>query len=386
MASSAPTAAVLLAVAAVAVVSLVAGCTGATHVEVAEGSSTTSAGGAAAADVAAPSTVVVPVSECTASLPIEAKVAQLLMVLVDRPSAAKGPVSSGLVGGYALVGTAKGDIPGEVAAVAATSKIPVFASADDEGGTVQRLRDILGPIPAAAELAASGTAEDAAKVHGDYAARLRQLGFNMNLGPVFDVGSGSALGTRSFGDSVDLVSSYGVAVMEAVRDAGVLPVAKHWPGLGGGVADPHLAAAPIAPFEQLRARDIIPFQRAIEAGVPAIMVSHAIVPDLTDGLPASLSRAAITGELRLNEGFDGLVITDSLGMGAISLRFDDPQAAAISIAAGADIALLSSPNDAGSARQLIVDAVATGGIAPDQLDRSVDRVLRAKGITGPCPA
>jgi len=330
-------------------------------------------------------TTTVPVPGCVAAMSVEQKAGQLLMVLVASPSAASDLVAEGKVAGYALVGAQSGDIAGQVAAVAARSKLPVFASGDEEGGTVQRFRDMLGALPSAQALASENTPEGAGAVFGEYGTKLASLGLNMNFGPSLDVGSGSGLGTRSFGGTVDIAADYGLAVIAAVKEAGLIPVAKHWPGIGGGDIDPHAAASPVAPLTQLRERDLIPFERAMDAGLDALMVSHAIVPDLTGDLPASLSRAAITDELRGEEGFDGLVVTDSLGMGAIAIRLDNSTAAVVSVAAGADLALVSLTGSIPAAHQGLVDAINRGDIPLDQIDRSVGRVLRAKGITGDCP-
>jgi beta-N-acetylhexosaminidase len=207
----------------------------------------------------------------------------------------------------------------------------------------------------------------------------------MNFGPSLDVGGGSGLGTRSFGNSVDKVSEYGLAVIGAVKAAGLIPVAKHWPGIGGGAVDPHKSESPIAAMTKLRDRDMIPFDRAFAAGLGAVMVSHAIIPDLTEGLPASLSRPAITGVLRDRLHFDGLVVTDSLGMGAVAAHYDDSAAAPVAIAAGADLALVSLPSSVPGAHQALVAAINGGAIPMDQINRSVGRVLTAKGITGDCP-
>lgn len=353
------------------------GCAGATD-------ATVVVGRAAASTTV--TTTTVPLPACVASLSVEQKAGQLLMVLVPSPSAAGDLVAAGQVAGYALVGAQSGDVGAEVAAVAARSTLPVFASGDDEGGTVQRFRDLLGALPSAAALARDNTPAEAAAIFGEYASELRGLGLNMNFGPSLDVGGGSGLGTRSFGDSVDLVSEYGIAVIDAVKAAGLVPVAKHWPGIGGGAADPHNSASPVASLPALRERDLVPFDRAVAAGLGAIMVSHAIIPDLTDGLPASLSRAAITGELREREGFDGLIVTDSLGMGAVAAHYDNAGAAVVSIAAGADLALVSLKESVPAAFVGLVAAINDGRIPMAQVDRSVARVLAAKGVTGDCPA
>lgn len=354
-----------------------AACVGATDATVAT-SATSPSSTVTTTTIAAPA--------CVAALSVEQKAGQLLMVLVPTPAAAGDLVAAGRVAGYALVGAQTGDVTAEVAAVAARSKLPVFASGDEEGGTVQRFRDMLGALPSAAALARDNSPEKAAQIFGEYGAKLRALGLNMNFGPSLDVGGGSGLVTRSFGDDVDQVSSYGIAVIGAVKAAGLIPVAKHWPGIGGGEADPHDSASPVDELDALKQRDLIPFDRAIAAGLDALMVSHAIIPGLTDGMPASLSRAAITDELRGREKYDGLVITDSLGMGAIAANYDNAGAAVLSIMAGADIALVSLAESVPTAQLNVIAAINDGRIPMAQVDRSVARVLTAKGITGDCPA
>lgn len=351
-----------------------AACAGATDATVVADSTTTTI---------APTTTLAPLPACVSRLSVEQKAGQLIMVLVPSPAAAGDLVASGRVAGYALVGDQDPNVGAEVAAVAARSTLPVLASGDEEGGTVQRFRTVLGPIPSAAKLAASGP-KAAAATFGEYASKLRGLGLNMNFGPSLDVGTGSGLGTRSFGDTVDGVSTMGDAVIAAVRAAGLIPVAKHWPGIGGGTADPHKSASPVAPIDNLRARDLVPFERAFAAGLDAVMVSHAIIPGLTDGAPASLSPAAITGELRGRERYDGLVVTDSLGMGAVASLHDPTAATVLAISAGADLALVSTAAAVPAAHSGLVGAINGGQIPAAQIDRSVGRVLRAKGITGGC--
>jgi len=357
---------------------LAAACVGATDAEVIAGPATTAP--------VAPTTTAVALPACVAQLSAEQKAGQLLMVLVPRPSAAGDLVAAGMVAGYALIGAQNGDVTAEVAGVAARSKLPIFASGDEEGGKVQRFRDVLGALPSAAALARDNSATKAAQIFGEYGAKLRAIGLNMNFGPSLDVGGGSGLGTRSFGGSVDKVSKYGLALIGAVQKAGLIPVAKHWPGIGAGTADPHQSESPIPRLDVLRDKDMVPFDRAIAAGLPAVMVSHAIVPDLSEGLPASLSRAAITGELRERHHYDGLVVTDSLGMGAVAAHYDNPTAAVVAVAAGADLALVSETSAVPAAHAGLVAAINDGRIPATQIDRSVGRVLAAKGVTGDCPA
>jgi len=181
------------------------------------------------------------------------------------------------------------------------------------------------------------------------------------------------------------VSRFVEAVWPAMQRKGVLPVIKHWPGIGGGSADPHAKLTSLGNLEKLRSRDLVPFRTAITAGVPAIMVTHAEVPGLTqDGEPASLSSAAITGELRGTEGFKGLVITDSLGMGAIARTDTQAEAAEKAITAGADIAMVSGSEVVPEVHARLVEAISSGRIPPDQVLASVRRVLAAKGVDGQC--
>ena len=160
------------------------------------------------------------------------------------------------------------------------------------------------------------------------ATELAGLGFDMNFAPVADVGDGSDLGSRTYGDDPGTVAGFVEAIVAAHLEVGITPVVKHWPGIGGGEGDPHVTTNLLPPLEELRGRDLTVFDRAIAGGAPAIMVAHAVVPGLsTEEEPTSLSAAAITGELRGRQGFDGLVITDSLGMGALMERYTLAEAA-----------------------------------------------------------
>jgi beta-N-acetylhexosaminidase len=329
-----------------------------------------------------PSTTAAP--DCAETLPPAAQAGQLLMVMVTDPSLAAEPLGAGTVGGFGIKGRQSSDVGEQIAAAVAEAPVPPIVASDEEGGTVQRLDAALEPLPAASELA-EGTPAEAGELFADYASSMRELGVTMNFGPVADVGSGSDLGTRSFGDDVDTVASYSDAIVAAQEGAGVMSAVKHWPGIGGGSTDPHVALDTLAPLEELRGRDMVPFDRAIAAGTSAVMVAHAVVPGLTtEGEPVSLSRAALTDELRGRQGFDGLVVTDSLGMGAIVNSWSLDEAAERAVAAGADLALLSGTDVVPDAHSRLTDAISSGRIPADQVAASVRRVLAAKGIEGGC--
>jgi beta-N-acetylhexosaminidase len=322
--------------------------------------------------------------DCAETLPPAAQAGQLLMVMVTDPSLAAEPLAAGTVGGLGLKGRQSSDVGDQVAEVVAAAPVPPIVASDEEGGTVQRLDAALEPLPSAEELA-EGTPADAGQLFAAYAASMVDLGFTMNFGPVADVGGGSDLGSRSFGDDPSEVASFTDAIIAAQEGAGLLSAVKHWPGIGGGSTDPHVSLDTLAPLDELRATDMVPFDRAIAAGTSAVMVAHAAVPGLTaEGEPASLSRAAITDELRGRQGFDGLVVTDSLGMGAIVNTVAQDDAAERAIAAGADLALLSGADLVPEAHARLTDAITSGRIPAEQVTASVRRVLSAKGIEGGC--
>ena len=214
-------------VVAVAALVMVGGCVGATNVS----ERRTSARGSTSTPTSTPTTAP---AGCAASLGAAERLGQLMMVLVSDPRVVAADIAAGRVGGFAIVGTPPADLADAITEARRGAWLPPFASGDEEGGSVQRLRELLGKLPSARSLASSSTPEEAARLHGDYATRLRGLGFTMNLGPVFDVGSGSGLGDRTFGTDVDTVVRYALPVAQAVRAAGLIPVAKHWPGIGRG--------------------------------------------------------------------------------------------------------------------------------------------------------
>ncbi len=318
------------------------------------------------------------------ALPTSGQAAQLVMVMVADPSHAADALEAGTVSGYGLKGNQRSDVADAIEATAGLSVLPISVAVDEEGGTVQRLRYSAGRLPSAEDMA-EGTPAQAANEVEAHARRMADMGVTMNFAPVADVGSGAGLGSRSFGDDPTTVSEFAVAVGNANAAGGVTPVVKHWPGIGGAGVDPHNSLPTLDPVEELRAVDMAPFRSAFEAGAPAVMVAHAEVPGLTaDGEPASLSRAAITDELRNSEGFGGVVMTDSLGMGAIVDDHTQAEAAELAISAGADIALVSGTDVVNGVHERLVEAITEGRIPAEQVEASVRRVLSLRGIEGEC--
>ncbi len=322
--------------------------------------------------------------DCASTLPTSAQAAELLMVMVPDPTNAADELANGLVGGFGLKGNQRSDVDEALAEVTADLPLPATVAVDEEGGTVQRLRFSAGRLASAEEMG-QGTSAEAATAFGEHSGTMEALGVTMNFAPVADTGEGADLASRTFGDDPTVVADFVTALVGASTAAGITPVVKHWPGIGGATEDPHEELPTLAPIDDLRTSDLIPFEAAIDAGAPAVMVAHAEVPGLTEqGEPASLSAAAIDGELRGNEGFDGVVITDSLGMGAVVNEMTQAEAAEQAIAAGADIALLSGTEVVADAHARLVDAIDEGRIPAARVEESVRRVLEMRGVQGEC--
>lgn len=214
-------------------------------------------------------------------------------------------------------------------------------------------------------------------------AAMRALGMTMDLAPVLDTASPTDTvadeNERSFSDDPQTVAAYGTADAAGLHSAGVVAVAKHFPGLGHASADTDLGPATDPPLSQLRSDDLIPFEDAISAGIPVVMVGHPVVPGLSEGLPASLSSATYV-LLRQTLHFTGVTLTDSLGAGAISAAGYSEQSAAVAAAeAGADMVMIDASSWSATVEAL-GQAVADGRLPLSSVDASVSRILTAKGV------
>ena len=263
---------------------------------------------------------------------------------------------------------------------------PVIAI-DEEGGDVTRVAYADGsPYPGNAALGAVDDITLTSAVYQAIGADLAALGINFDLAPCADVlGSADspAVGTRSFGADTDLVSRHTAAAVAGLQGAGVAACAKHFPGHGRTGTDTHHAIATIeGGLGELRRRDLPPFEAAIKAGIIAIMPSHLRVPELTGDLPASVSRAAVTGLLRDELGFTGVIVSDALEMRAVRDMFGVPGAAVLAVAAGTDLLCLGRDSDEHeylAVRAALVAAVRDGTITGTRLEEAADRVARLRG-------
>lgn len=327
-------------------------------------------------------------------LAVEQKVGQLFVVGFQQPHAS-GPIRE-LVSEYHVGGVVYFDRNVEsaeqTAELSATLQslareatgIPLLVATDQEGGTVSRIP--FGTTPPGGM--AVGATEDpalAADLAGAVGTQLRSVGVNLNLAPVLDVNSdpdNPVIGNRSYGSDPELVAEMGTAAAAALQDRGVAACAKHFPGHGDTAVDSH-HALPVVDHgrERLDRVELRPFRAGIEAGVDAVMTAHvdfpAIEPD--EGVPATLSRAVLTGLLREELGHEGLVVTDCMEMNAIADGVGTVEGAVRAIRAGADVVLVShTPSLQTAAIEAVVDAVEAGELPEERVDDAARRVLRLK--------
>lgn len=266
-------------------------------------------------------------------------------------------------------------------------ELPLFVAIDQEGGRVVRITEGVTVFPGNMALGATGKPELARQAAQITARELRTLGINVNFAPVVDVNSNPlnpVIGERSFGSSPELVAAFGVAMVSAYQAEGVIATAKHFPGHGDTNIDSHIGLPVVSkPELELYTAELKPFAAMVNAGVPAVMTAHVVAPGLDDtGLPATLS-PRILGILRQGMGFDGIVFTDSLTMGAIANHWGLEEAAVRAFLAGADVLLLGADKEAGTdiqerVFQALLTAVKAGEIKAERLDDSVRRILLAK--------
>lgn len=265
--------------------------------------------------------------------------------------------------------------------------IPLFIAIDHEGQYVTRFNSGVTVFPAAMAQGSTGDPELAYRVALAAGGELVYSGVNMVLGPAADVLTdydNTVISTRSFGGEAQAVSQFVTQVVKGYLQAGIIPVLKHFPGHGGVAADTHYNVVndPVS-SDDLDADYLPPFQAGIEAGAPAVMFGHVAFPAIDESaLPASIS-PAIVNLLREDLGFQGLTITDSMGMGAISGSTRDIASASVSaVLAGEDMLMVTSPTTAQAAYDGLLEALETGAISEDRLNESVRNILAIKTAWG----
>ncbi len=263
--------------------------------------------------------------------------------------------------------------------------LPAFLSVDEEGGTVARIagsgRFDVTNVGNMADIGASGDVQQARQAGETIGTYLSELGFNLDFAPDADVltnPENTVVKKRSFGSDPQVVSDMSLAVAQGLAQHQIHSVYKHFPGHGATEGDTHKGYAYTnKTLDELKQSELVPFAHAIENGAEFIMAAHISVPNITnDDTPTSLSKTMITDVLREQMGYDGIVVTDAMNMGAVTEQYTSAQAAVKALQAGADIILM--PENFQEAYQGVLDAVKSGELTEQQIDTAVTRIVKVK--------
>lgn len=264
------------------------------------------------------------------------------------------------------------------------SRTGLFLAVDEEGGAVARVAGNpefgVTAFPPMLTVGESGpeAVREAGRTIGGY---LTELGFNLNFAPVADVYSNpenTVIGSRAFSTDPAAAAGLVAAAVEGFEEAGILCTLKHFPGHGDTAEDSHLGAAVShRTLEELREAELLPFCSGMDAGAPLVMLGHISLPAVTGSdVPASLSPELVTGLLREELGYEGLCVTDSLQMAAITDSYSPGEAAVLALQAGCDLLLM--PEDFEAACAGVLAAVESGALTEERINESVIRILQAK--------
>lgn len=269
--------------------------------------------------------------------------------------------------------------------VQAESNLSPFISIDQEGGVVQRIKKTskinATNIPQMFDIGKTGDTDLAKQVGNVIGTELSVFGFNMDFAPDCDVFSNpknTVIGHRAFSDDPNIVADMSIALSEGIKQSGLIPVCKHFPGHGDTVSDTHIGfAVSNKTLDELYETELIPFKTQIENGADMIMVAHISLPEINgDKTPATLSSNIVTDLLRDDLGFGGVAITDSMSMGAITENYSTSDATVMAVKAGIDMILM--PNDPIKAYNSLIEAVKNNEISEERINESVLRILKLK--------
>ena len=267
------------------------------------------------------------------------------------------------------------------------NKIPLFISVDEEGGIVSRMPGEFKKLPSNKVIGKMNNEDLSFKIGYILAEELSMFGFNMNFAPVLDINSNPqnpVIGDRSFGDNAEIVSKLGVQTMKGIRSGGVIPVVKHFPGHGDTSEDSHIGL-PVVNHDLSRIMDfeLIPFKNAIDNQADAIMIAHILLKNIDSENPSSLSSKVVTDLLRKQLGFEGVIVTDDMTMGAITENYNLGEAAVKAVNAGCDIILVCHGyNNQVAVINALLSAAENNMISNNKIDESVYRILMLKDKYG----
>ncbi|MGI6383184.1 MAG: beta-N-acetylhexosaminidase [Tissierellaceae bacterium] len=326
------------------------------------------------------------------SMTLEEKAGQLLIVgfkgtfLNDRT---KSYINDLKVGGLILFDRnieSKGQIIGlveEIKGSNAEEDIPLFLCIDEEGGSISRLPKEYRRLPDPFQIGETNDVDIAFQFGQLLGNRVKGLGLNLNFAPVLDIHSNPdnpVIGKRAYGTNPERVSDIGLEVAKGIRNSSIIPAVKHFPGHGDTSTDSHLELPIIdKSLEELRNFELIPFEDAIENNIEMIMMAHILLPSLDKDYPATLSKKIVHDLLRDEMGYEGVIVSDDMTMGAIVNNFTLEDACIDFLKAGGDILLVCHGED--NPRIVfdkIIDAVEIGELSMEEIDEKVYRILELK--------
>ena len=348
-----------------------------------------------------------PIAEAVAAMSTEQKVSQLLVAGIEGTQLGQDAVQAVQdyqVGGVILFGR-NVESAWQLAELTNGLKdlngdyTPLFLCVDQEGGRVDRMPPEVERTPSAWSV---GQTLDTEGVGAAYGALLAEecaaFGFNMDFAPSLDIWSNpdnTVIGDRAFGNDWEWTAFFGMSAVESMEEqGGVIPVVKHFPGHGDTSVDSHVALPVVdKSLEELWQSELVPFNMTLnqedyfgaQAGpsAPAVMVAHILLSQVDPDYPASLSHRVVTGLLREEMGFDGVVCTDDLTMGAVSNTYGMGEAAVLAVETGCDLLLVCHGADnLTAARDALLEAADSGRLSPERLDESVKRILSLKAGYG----
>jgi beta-N-acetylhexosaminidase len=330
------------------------------------------------------------------NMTLDQKLGQMMIVQFVGPSYSldiSTMISQYNVGAVLIFGAndniqSKPQLKGLIQQMKSNSAIPLTVSIDQEGGTVDRLLNLDGPRPSATSIGATNNPINAYNEGVRDSNDLAYYGFNLNLAPVVDVNNvyNPQMYLRTFGNNPTTVTQMAEAYLKGLQKSGkVLGTLKHFPGLGDVTADPHVSVPHLnRSLSDLMKIDWAPYRAMIQQGnVYALMVTHEIVQAVDSTIPSSLSYKLITGILRNQLGFQGVIMTDSLTMQGILAYYSEAQAAVLAVEAGDDLLMgASTPSDVAAMITGLKQAVTSGQISEQRIDDSVRRILTMKYAMG----
>lgn len=263
------------------------------------------------------------------------------------------------------------------------NKLPLFISVDEEGGSVTRMPKDIKRLPTNKYIGSLNNKDLSYNVGEILGEQLSYFGFNMNFAPVLDINSNPnnpVIGDRSFGNNKDIVASLGTSTMKGIQSKNIISVVKHFPGHGDTSVDSHVNL-PVVNYDinRLNSFEFVPFKTAIQNGADAVMVGHILLPKIDNKYPSSMSYEIVTNILRKDLGFNGLVVSDDMTMGAITENYSIEEASIKSINAGMDLLLVCQKyENTENVLKTLKEAVLNGTISKERLDNALYNIISIK--------